>query len=369
MRPVPGGFKLRHDKEKLIPLYLSLILAILSTFTFSAFVWWIDLWEREPFSEAAARILYGGLPAVIYVSVLGTALWLLPLPRAVVQAPLVEEAAKGLGVLFVFSSVYRRRFDREGTADSNRKWKLPADFVIDLLGKNSNGEREMDTPLDGLIYGALVGFGFALTENIFYYGGFEGGPEFLLRFVFLRSVVLGFSHALFSGMLGLGIGIGRHRQGPGKILFPLGGYLAAVLMHGAYNYFALQQGLGVMVLYVYLLAGMGITLTILIIQERAWIKAELEDEVDRGVLEKPGVNLAVDFGYRLLVDLNCLGKDRAAWLPKYRYLQACAELALKKRRLRAGQTREVGYRELEDLRNRVYHLREHMGDDLSSNGG
>lgn len=327
-------------------------------------MWWIDLWEREPFPEAAARILYGGVPAVIYVIFLGIALWLVPLPRTVVQAPLVEEAVKGLGILFLFSTPYRRRSSRKESSDRGSSWVLPKVIFLNLLGKNSTGERELDTPLDGLIYGALVGFGFALTENIFYYGAFEGSPASLLRFVFVRSVLLGFAHAMFSGMLGLGIGIGRNRKGLGRLLFPLGGYILAVLMHGSYNYFVLQNLLGFTVLYVYLLVGMGITLMILILQERAWIQSGLEDEIARGILTQDEVNLAVDYGYRLAVDLNLLGKDRAAWLEKYRFLQSCAELALKKRRLLAGQTKEVGFQELDDLRSRVYHLREHIQDHL-----
>jgi hypothetical protein len=265
----------------------------------------------------------------------------------------------------VFSATYRKLTSGDEVSDRVRSWSLSSDHIIDLLRRNSTGEREVDTPLDGLIYGALVGFGFALTENIFYYTNFEGSPGFLFQFVFLRSVLLGFSHALFSGMLGLGIGIGRNQKGAGRVLFPLAGYFLAVLMHGAYNYLALRQGLGVLVLYVYLLAGMGITLTVLILQERAWIKAELEDEIARRILTQSEVDLAVDFGYRLLVDLKCLGGDRAAWLEKYRFLQSCAELALKKRRLLAGQTREVGYRELDELRNQVYHLRERVLNDLT----
>jgi len=355
-------------EEEPISLILSLVLALVSTFTFAVFVWWIDLWEREPFPEAAARVLYGGVPAVIYVLLLGSSLGMLSLPKAVVQAPLVEEAAKGLGVLFVFSTAYQRLTSWHETSDWSGSWRLSPDYVLDLLRRNSTGEREIDTPLDGLIYGALVGFGFALTENIVYYGSFEGGPGFLFQFVILRSVLLGFGHALFSGVFGLGIGIGRNREGPGRVLIPLAGYGLAVLMHGTYNFLVLQHTLGLLVLYVYLLAGFGVTLAILVLQERIWIQTELEDEINRGILNQAEVDLAVNFGYRLLVDLNCLGKDRERWLGKYAFLQSCAELALKKRRLRAGQTKEVSYGELKDLRNRICHLREHAAVDLLSEG-
>lgn len=280
----------------------------------------------------------------------------------------MEEAAKGLGILFVFSSSFRRWLSQGETADGSRTWELPGSFLLDLLGKESTGEREVDSPLDGLIYGALVGFGFELTENISYYGDFVSGSGSLFQFIFLRSVLLGFGHALFSGTFGLGIGIGRTREGPDRLLFPLAGYGLAVLMHGFYNYFAFQNVLGLLVFYFCLLVGMGTTMMILIHEERAWIQEELEDEIARGMLSQAEVNLVVDFSYRLLVDLNLLGKDRSEWLKKYRFLQSCAELALKKRLLLAGQTKEVGYQELEDLRRQVYHLRVHVEDDLTPDG-
>ena len=55
--------------------------------------------------------------------------------RAVVQAPIVEEVAKGLGLLLIFVTA-RRAFDG---------------------------------PVDGVVYGALIGAGFAFTENIQYF--------------------------------------------------------------------------------------------------------------------------------------------------------------------------------------------------------
>ena len=52
-----------------------------------------------------------------------------------VQAPIVEEVGKGLGLLLLFVTA-RRAFDG---------------------------------PVDGVVYGALIGAGFALTENIQYF--------------------------------------------------------------------------------------------------------------------------------------------------------------------------------------------------------
>ena len=59
------------------------------------------------------------------------------------QAPIVEEFAKGLGVFII--------------------------FVI--------ARRAFDGPIDGIVYGGLVGAGFAFTENIQYFAisFIEGG--------------------------------------------------------------------------------------------------------------------------------------------------------------------------------------------------
>ena len=65
--------------------------------------------------------------------------------QAVVQAPLVEETAKGIGVLLIFA------FSRS----------------------------HFDGPVDGLVYAATAAAGFAFTENILYFGAAlaEGGGE------------------------------------------------------------------------------------------------------------------------------------------------------------------------------------------------
>ena len=93
---------------------------------------------------------------------------------SVVQAPLVEEFAKGLGVFLV--------------------------FVF--------GRRAFDGPVDGVVYGALVGAGFAFTENILYFATslIEGGlSETAFTFV-LRGILSPFAHVMFTAVTGYAIG-------------------------------------------------------------------------------------------------------------------------------------------------------------------
>lgn len=57
---------------------------------------------------------------------------------------------------------------------------------------------EFDGVLDGLTYGAIIGFGFAMTENFLYFiGAFsEGGFVDLTVLIFLRAVIFGLNHTL-----------------------------------------------------------------------------------------------------------------------------------------------------------------------------
>ena len=76
---------------------------------------------------------------------------------ASVVAPLVEETLKAVPLLFIF-------------------------FMF---------RREFDGLMDGLLYGALVGFGFAMTENFFYiFGtGASSGISAEALVFFLRTIV------------------------------------------------------------------------------------------------------------------------------------------------------------------------------------
>ena len=62
--------------------------------------------------------------------------------------------------------------------------------------------KETDSVIDVIIYGVLIGMGFALTENIFYYV-----KDSSMWSIFLsRGVLTGFAHPLFTGVMGAGVG-------------------------------------------------------------------------------------------------------------------------------------------------------------------
>jgi RsiW-degrading membrane proteinase PrsW (M82 family) len=180
---------------------------------------WIDRWEPEPRLAMVFAFLWGSAAAVIIALVIdsqvsnwvtssagpGTAAY--DFFGSVIQAPLVEESAKGLGVLLIFL-VARRYFDG---------------------------------PVDGIVYAAWVAGGFAFTENILYFGGQlidEGGVDSSVMQLFLiRGIMSPFAHVMFTTCTGLAIGIAARRGygALGGIGFALIGLIPAMLLHALWN--------------------------------------------------------------------------------------------------------------------------------------
>ena len=97
--------------------------------------------------------------------------------------------------------------------------------------------------LDGIVYAGMVGIGFAFTENILYlaaaYNGTDGigpgGTAALTATFVVRCLFSPFAHPLFTAFIGIGVGhrgrlAAARRSGSSR---PLGGYLLAVVAHGA----------------------------------------------------------------------------------------------------------------------------------------
>jgi len=83
----------------------------------------------------------------------------------------------------------------------------------------------------------MVGLGFAMTENILYYGrAVSGGAESLTFIFILRGMAAPFSHPLFTSMTGIGLGWSRQsNNGFVKVVAPVLGFMLAILLHGTWN--------------------------------------------------------------------------------------------------------------------------------------
>ncbi len=191
---------------------------------------WVDRYEPEPRRLLAFAFFWGATVAALVSAVLNTATTMVVAgtgdpaegmaTTAVLVAPWVEEAAKAAAVLAVF--LFRRR--------------------------------EFDGIVDGIVIAGLTGIGFAFTENILYFGrAFLAGSEDLglsgglfaagLTFL-LRGVLSPFAHPLFTVLTGIGFGIAAQTASAAlRWLAPAAGFVAAVLLHAAWNYSAVG-GLG-----------------------------------------------------------------------------------------------------------------------------
>jgi protease PrsW len=180
-------------------------------------VYVLDLYEREPLSLVFAALLWGAVAATT-LSGFANDGWGLVVARvggpefaarwtAALTAPFAEEILKGLGVVMIY-----------------------------LIAPD-----EFDDMMDGFVYGAVCGLGFAVVEDVFYFMGVFGGrPNGVLQGFFVRVVASGlYSHVLYTGLVGMGIGyfVSRRARRPfKKRLTVLAGLsAAAVLGHFLWN--------------------------------------------------------------------------------------------------------------------------------------
>ncbi len=248
----------------LLGIILSAAASILPALLYMIIIYWADRYEREPKLLAAATFLWGAIPAIIISLIAEIALGspFVDAPGSLAEqlvaggiiAPIVEELVKGMALLGIF---YFRR-------------------------------QEFDGVLDGIVYGALVGFGFAMTENFLYFIGafLETGLGELSILIFLRAIVFGLNHALYTGLIGLGLGLSRNtRSRRARFIWITTGFIAAILIHALHNLSAgLVEVNAAAFLINLLIAGGGLGLTLLTIglawqHERAVLLAELTPEV------------------------------------------------------------------------------------------
>ncbi len=303
----------------LIGLILSLAAAVIPTFFYALAFYLADRYEREPVWMGIVAFLWGAIPAVV-TSLFGELVIGIPfvgdagsLTAAIVEsalvAPLVEEIAKGLALYAIY------KFMRN----------------------------EFDGVLDGLTYGALIGFGFAMTENFLYFiGAFsEGGFVDLTVLIFLRAVIFGLNHALYTGLFGIGLGLARHAPTPSSARrWVVAGFVAAVGAHALHNLGASissVNGLGIFLslgLAVGGIALVGIVVLLTWQQERLWLRDELRGEV--GVLLSQTEYDSLVGGWRRSPLLDARRNKSQA-----KRLQQTVEIAFRKHRLRRlGAERE-----------------------------
>ena len=99
------------------------------------------------------------------------------------------------------------------------------------------------TARDGALVGALVGLGFELVENQHYLtlAAVQAGTAGVVRGVWVRGILGGLKHAVFTAITGAGLGWARGAASVRARLFvPLAAFTAAVVQHAVWNTVAAQ---------------------------------------------------------------------------------------------------------------------------------
>ena len=292
---------------------LSLVAAAIPALVYSTVIYWFDHYEKEPGWLLTATFIWGAVPSVI-LAIIASLLLSAPLQlvggpaaidtaAAIIVAPPVEETVKALALVAIF--LFMRH--------------------------------EIDSVLDGIIYGAMVGMGFAMVENFFYFIAIfaEEGADAWGVTIFLRTIVFGLNHSLFTSASGLGLAISRFsRDKFVRYVAPVGGWCGAVVLHAIHNLGASSGGLLCLLLPVTDWGGVALVLIIIVwalLQERRWIDEYLREEVVHGTLTAQQYARACSLRGRLGHRLELLfRRGPRAYLAATQFYRQCSELAYKK---------------------------------------
>ncbi|MFN8675755.1 MAG: PrsW family intramembrane metalloprotease [Thermomicrobiales bacterium] len=198
-----------------IGLLLSVIASSIPAAFYAGVILRLDRYESEPMRVVLACFAWGAIGAIL-LSIVASLVFegvvsdligpeFAPGLTIVLGAPLIEETCKGIALLAVL-------------------------FIA---------RDEFDSTLDGLVYGALVGAGFAMTENILYFGQtyLEGGLGPFGALVVARAVLGGLAHPAYTAVTGAALGWARGQYGRGwkRFVVPILGWAGAVGLHMAWN--------------------------------------------------------------------------------------------------------------------------------------
>lgn len=164
---------------------LSILLLAATAIPAGVIIYRFDQFETEPGSLIAIAVMWGGVVAVTFSGIVNEMTYgflqhVAPAATvdawaAAVAAPVNEELYKGAGLVLLY-----------------------------LMAR-----REFDGVMDGLVYGAMIGLGFQVMENVQYFmfaaAGSGDAVEAVVNMFFLRVVLAGlYSHMLFTAFFGFG---------------------------------------------------------------------------------------------------------------------------------------------------------------------
>jgi RsiW-degrading membrane proteinase PrsW (M82 family) len=312
----------------LVPFLAGLVIAVLPVPVYLTLVLWLDRYESEPAWLLATSFFWGALVAVFFAIIVNS-LGVLLVQGAygeaaanfygmVISAPLVEETAKALALFALFL------------------WKRD----------------EFDGVLDGIIYAAMVGLGFAMTENVKYYGVAVAEQNAVGVFI-VRGLFSPFAHPLFTSMTGIGLGLAAHsRSAAARWLLPPLGLAGAIVLHAAWNasaFFtgATENGLIMLGSYFVVMVPTFISLLAVVVfalrREGRVLREQLRADCERGLFTHDEYQRLCSLRQRAGASFGALTRGGlSAWLTRMQLNRAASELAFHRHRVARGITSRDG---------------------------
>lgn len=159
--------------------------------------------------------------------------------------------------------------------------------------------KHFDSVLDGIVYAAVISFGFAASENAVYLfrATQEGGFEALLYVAQLRIVLGWANHAIFTSFAGASIAYARlHKEWRPFILVGIAASIATHSTHNTLASMSYENMLNIVLMFDFFA---GSILAVIIYwgmkTESKWIFRELTPYVDNGLITRRQQDIAASF--------------------------------------------------------------------------
>ena len=305
----------------------SFLAALIPMTAYLLLLWKSDRNEREPLNKVLQHFLWGAIGAVFFglvfsyifnfsIELFITNEYLISILGAVIIAPVIEETMKSM---FLFRT-YRKEY--------------------------------FDNLTDGLVYGAAIGLGFGMTENILYFSVYDTTFNQWLYVVFIRTLFSAVMHAIATSMVGVVLAKIKFSGKKRNNTLLLIGLFAAMIIHSLWNLlmsFEYTFFIGIFFMVIMIFSFL-ILFKYSLNREIKIIATELKDELNSFKLE-------IDETSNKLAIIN----DETIRFGKSdlkKYLNFAAKLAFRKLQARncSELKRDYYHRDIENIRDKLNNL-------------
>jgi RsiW-degrading membrane proteinase PrsW (M82 family) len=211
-----GGLATQLDRQPVLPVLTAL--SVIPAFGLAAYVWYSDATSSEPLSLLVATFVLSVITAMFAVVI--NTLFGAVLGRLGIQGTI-------LGMVVLYYGVV-------GPVEETVKL-----LAVRLFAYNSDS---FDAVVDGAVYGAVAGLGFATIENLIYIARSTAGMDLPAGLGVVAAgggitavrALAGPGHVIYSAFAGYYLGLAKFNEGnAGPIVIK--GLLIAAFVHATYN--------------------------------------------------------------------------------------------------------------------------------------